>query len=115
MAEPTLFERIIAGDIPGVVVAESEHCVALRDISPQAPIHVLVVTRNPYPDVAALAAADPEALVDLHLLAARVADAEGIAESGWRLVFNTGPAAGQSVPHVHAHVLGGRDLAWPPG
>lgn len=115
MPEPTLFERIIAGEIPGEVVAESDHCVALRDITPQAPTHVLVVTRHPYPDIAALAAADPDALVDLHRLAARVAVLEGIADTGWRLVFNTGDAAGQTVPHVHAHVLGGRTLAWPPG
>lgn len=115
MSEATLFERIIAGEIPGEVVAESAHAVALRDIDPKAPSHVLVVTRRPYPDLAALAAADPAALVDLHRLAVRVAESEGIAASGWRLVFNTGAAAGQSVPHVHGHVLGGRPLSWPPG
>lgn len=115
MSSLTLFERIIAGELPGVIVAESEHAVALRDIDPQAPTHVLVVTRRPYPDVAALAGADPEALVDLHRLAARVAVSEGIAESGWRLVFNTGADGGQSVAHVHAHLLGGRALGWPPG
>ena len=115
--EPTLFERIIAGEVPGQIVAESAHAVALRDIDPQAPTHVLVVTRTPYPDVAALAAADPAALVDLHLLAARVAEQSGLTADGqgWRLVFNSGPRAGQSVPHVHGHVLGGRDLGWPPG
>jgi histidine triad (HIT) family protein len=115
VSEPTLFERIITGEIPGQIVAESEHAVALRDIDPKAPSHVLVVTRHPYPDVAALAAADPDALVDLHLLAARVAESEGIAGSGWRLVFNTGADGGQTVPHVHGHVLGGRPLTWPPG
>ncbi len=116
-AEPTLFEQIIAGDLPGEVVAESEHCVVLRDIDPKAPTHLLVVTRTPYPDVSALAVHDPAALVDLHRLAARVADQTGLADAdqGWRLVFNTGPRAGQSVPHVHGHVLGGRDLDWPPG
>ena len=116
-AEPTLFQRIIAGDVPGEVVAESEHCVALRDIDPQAPTHLIVVTREPYPDVAALAAQDPVALVDLHRLAARVAGQAGLtdADRGWRLVFNSGPRAGQSVPHVHGHVIGGRDLGWPPG
>lgn len=115
MNEPSLFERIIAGEIPGEIVAESEHAVALRDIDPKAPTHVLVVTRRPYADLATLAAADPEALVDLHRLAARVAVAEGIADEGWRLVFNTGPDAGQTVAHVHGHVLGGRALGWPPG
>lgn len=115
MSEATLFERIISGEIPGEVVAESEHAVALRDIDPKAPTHVLVVTRHPYPDLAALAAADPAALVDLLRLAARVAASEGIADSGWRLIFNSGTDAGQSVPHVHGHVLGGRALRWPPG
>lgn len=116
-AEPTLFQRIIAGDVPGEVVAESEHCVALRDIDPQAPTHLIVVTREPHPDVTALALRDPAALVDLHRLAARVAEQAGLtaADQGWRLVFNSGPRAGQSVPHVHGHVLGGRDLGWPPG
>ena len=115
--EPTLFQRIIAGEVPGEVVAESEHAVALRDIAPTAPTHVLVLTRTPYPDVASLAAQDPDALVDLHRLAARVAEQEGLAADGqgWRLVFNSGPRAGQSVPHVHGHVIGGRDLGWPPG
>ncbi len=115
--EPTLFQRIIAGELPGEVVAESEHAVVLRDIDPQAPTHLLVVTRRPYPDLAALAAADPAALVDLHRLAAGVAEQAGLTdpEQGWRLVFNSGPRAGQSVPHVHGHVLGGRDLGWPPG
>jgi len=99
------------------VVAESEHCVALRDIDPQAPTHLIVVTREPHPDVTALALRDPAALVDLHRLAARVAEQAGLtaADQGWRLVFNSGPRAGQSVPHVHGHVLGGRDLGWPPG
>lgn len=114
-AGPTLFERIIAGDLPGQVVAESEFCVALRDVDPQAPVHVLAVTRRPWPDLAALSAGDPAALLDLMALAVRVAESEGVAADGWRLVVNTGPAAGQSVPHVHAHVLGGRDLGWPPG
>jgi len=117
VADATLFQRIIAGEIPGEVVAESEHAVALRDIAPTAPTHVLVVTRVPYPDVATLAAQDPDALVDLHRLAARVAEREGLTADGegWRLVFNSGPRAGQSVPHVHGHVIGGRDLGWPPG
>jgi len=117
VADATLFQRIIAGEIPGEVVAESEHAVALRDIAPTAPTHVLVVTRTPYPDVATLTAQDPDALVDLHRLAARVAEREGLTADGegWRLVFNSGPRAGQSVPHVHGHVIGGRDLGWPPG
>lgn len=114
---PTLFQRIIAGELPGETIAQTEHCVALRDIDPQAPTHVLVVTREPYADVADLAVRDPDALVDLHRLAARVARDEGLTADGqgWRLVFNSGPRAGQSVNHVHGHLLGGRDLGWPPG
>lgn len=110
-----LFCSIVAGDIPGDVVRDDELTLAFRDVNPQAPTHVLVVPKVHHQDVAALAADDPAALVALHRAAAAVAASEGVAESGWRLVFNSGPAAGQSVPHVHGHVLGGRNLQWPPG
>ena len=92
--------------------------VAFRDINPQAPVHVLVVPRDHYPNVAALAAAGDagKGLLDELITAAhKVAVAEGIEDSGYRVVFNTGPNAGQSVEHVHAHVLGGRPMTWPPG
>ena len=92
--------------------------VAFRDINPQAPVHVLVVPRDHYPNVAALAAAGDAGkglLEELIAAAHNVAVAEGIEDSGYRVVFNTGPDAGQSVAHVHAHVLGGRPMAWPPG
>ena len=110
-----LFCSIVAGDIPATVVRDDELTLAFRDVNPQAPTHVLVITKAHHPDVAALAAADPDALIALHRTAAAVAAAEGVVDSGWRLVFNTGPDAGQSVPHVHGHVLGGRHLEWPPG
>jgi histidine triad (HIT) family protein len=110
-----LFCKIVAGEIPGDVVRDDELALAFRDVNPQAPTHVLVVSKAHHSDVAALAADDPAALVALHRTAAAVAAAEGVADSGWRLVFNTGPAAGQSVPHVHGHVLAGRNLQWPPG
>jgi len=110
-----LFCSIVAGELPATVVRDDELTLAFRDLNPQAPTHVLVITKAHHPDVAELAASDPAALTALHRAAAAVAADEGVAESGWRLVFNTGPDAGQSVPHVHGHVLGGRYLEWPPG
>jgi histidine triad (HIT) family protein len=110
-----LFCKIIAGDIPAKVVRETERTLAFRDINPQAPTHVLVIPKGHHRDVAALAATDAELLAALLLEAHEVATAEGVAETGYRVVFNTGPQAGQTVFHVHAHVLGGRDLRWPPG
>lgn len=110
-----LFCRIVAGEIPATVVRDDELTLAFADVNPQAPTHVLVVTKAHHGDVGALAAADPEALTALHRAAAAVAADAGLADSGWRLVFNTGPDAGQSVPHVHGHVLAGRRLEWPPG
>jgi histidine triad (HIT) family protein len=110
-----LFCSIVAGDLPATVVREDELTVAFRDLNPQAPTHVLVITKAHHPDVAELAATDPEGLTALHRTAGAVAADEGVAGSGWRLVFNTGPEAGQTVPHVHGHVLGGRYLEWPPG
>jgi len=96
-------------------VLESSRTLSFRDISPQAPTHVLVIPKEHYPDLAALAAADGSLLAELISQAAEVARAEGISGSGYRVVFNTGADAGQAVPHVHAHVLGGRVLSWPPG
>ena len=104
-----LFCRIVAGEIPATVVRESEHTLAFRDIAPQAPTHVLVVPKDHYPDVAALSA-QPALLAELVAQAHRVAADEGIGERGYRLVFNTGPDAGQTVSHAHVHILGGRPL-----
>jgi histidine triad (HIT) family protein len=108
-----LFCRIGAGDIPATIVKEGEHVLAFRDVNPQAPTHVLVIPRAHHRDVAALAAADPSVLADLVTMAADVAKDNG--EDSYRLVFNTGERAGQSVFHVHGHVLAGRSLSWPPG
>jgi histidine triad (HIT) family protein len=108
-----IFCRILGGDIPSTLIAQNEHAVAFRDLNPQAPTHVLVVPRR---HVASLAAAtDGAELGALMLLAAEVARLEGIAESGFRTVLNTGQDGGQSVAHLHAHVLGGRAMSWPPG
>jgi histidine triad (HIT) family protein len=105
-----LFCRIAAGEIPATVVRETDSTIAFRDIHPQAPTHVLVVPRVHHPDAVSLAAAEPDALRDLFLVAGQVADDEGIAEGGYRLLFNTGSDAGQTVFHAHLHVLGGKPL-----
>lgn len=110
-----LFCQIVSGEVPATRVLESPRTFAFRDISPQAPTHVLVVTKEHHRDLAALAAAGGGLLDELAGQARRVAEAEGIADSGYRVVFNTGTQAGQTVFHVHAHVLGGRPLNWPPG
>jgi histidine triad (HIT) family protein len=104
-----LFCRIVAGEIPATVVRESERTLAFRDVAPQAPTHVLVVPKDHYPNVAALAA-QPALLAELIEQASAVAAEEGVDEAGYRLVFNTGPDAGQTVFHAHGHVLGGRPL-----
>jgi histidine triad (HIT) family protein len=110
-----LFCGIAAGDIPATIVSANSRTVAFRDINPQAPVHVLVVPRAHHANVAELAAAEADLLAELVAHAREVAVAEGIADSGYRVVFNTGPEAGQTVNHVHAHVLGGRAMSWPPG
>ena len=113
MSEDCLFCKVAAGEVPADVVHQGEAVLAFRDISPQAPTHVLVIPRAHHPDVAALAGADAAALAELVGVAARIAADEG--HDDYRLVFNTGARAGQSVFHVHGHVLAGRDLSWPPG
>ena len=114
MAE-CLFCAIVAGEIPATTVLETDRILAFRDINPQAPTHVLVIPKVHYPDVATLAAADTSLLGEVIDAAEQVAAAEGVAGTGYRIVFNTGVQAGQTVPHVHGHVLGGRPLTWPPG
>ncbi|HEU5033152.1 MAG TPA: HIT domain-containing protein [Mycobacteriales bacterium] len=110
-----LFCRIVSREIPADLVAESEAAVAFRDISPVAPTHVLVIPRAHHANLAEVAAAEPETLPAMLRLAAEVAAAEGVAETGYRLVANTGAAAHQTVFHAHLHVLGGRQMGWPPG
>ena len=109
-----LFCRIVAGDVPADVVAETDDVLAFRDVNPQAPTHVLVVPRAHHADAAALAAEAPHVVAELVSTAARVAADAGHPDD-YRLVFNTGPGAGQTVFHTHLHVLGGRPLTWPPG
>jgi len=110
-----LFCGIASGEIPAKTVRESSRAIAFRDINPQAPAHVLVIPRDHYPNLAALAAAGDGLLDEVATLAGQIAEDEGVAGSGYRVVFNTGADAGQTVHHVHAHLLGGRPLEWPPG
>jgi histidine triad (HIT) family protein len=110
-----LFCRIVGEEIPAEVVRDSGRTLAFRDIAPQAPTHVLVVTKDHYDNAAALTAADPELASVLMAEAVAVAVLEGVAGTGYRLVLNTGAQGGQTVDHVHVHVLGGRPMEWPPG
>ena len=109
-----LFCKVVRGEVPAQVVHETERTVAFRDIAPAAPTHVLVVPREHHPDLATLVGADPALAAEVLAAATDVARQEGLAE-GYRLVVNTGADAGQSVFHLHVHVLGGRGLGWPPG
>ena len=111
----TLFEKIASGEIPARMVHEAGDFIAFHDVHPQAPVHVLIVPRRPIPRVAEAQPGDAD-LLGRMLLAARTIAAElGVAKSGYRLVINNGPDAGESVPHLHIHLLGGRTLQWPPG
>lgn len=110
-----IFCRIADGDVPAAVVHESEHVVAFRDLDPKAPIHVLVIPRSHIGSVNDVTESDGSVLGELFIAARAVAQAEGVADGGYRLVVNTGAAANQTVQHVHMHVLGGRDMSWPPG
>jgi histidine triad (HIT) family protein len=113
VVEDCLFCGIVAGDIDADVVHATERTVAFRDRNPQAPTHVLVVPRDHFANAAELAAGDPEASAELLATAAAIATAEG--HDDYRLVFNTGAGAGQSVFHTHLHLLAGRPMTWPPG
>jgi len=114
MSDSCLFCSILNGDVPSDRVGETDLAYAFRDISPQAPTHVLVIPKMHVPTLAELAQAHPDAAVGVLTLARQVALDEGVAE-GYRLVCNNGAAAQQTVFHAHAHVMGGRDFTWPPG
>ena len=111
----TLFEQIINREVPAQIIHEDDQCVAFRDINPQAPVHVLVIPKKAIPRLGEAIDSDESLLGHLLLTAAEVAKREGIAENGYRLVVNQGWHAGESVPHLHLHVLGGRQMKWPPG
>src|SRR5258708_13530842 len=111
----TLFEKIIGREIPGKIIYEDDVVVAFEDIKPQAPTHVLIITKKPIPRISEAGPEDQSALGHLLLKAAAVADKLGLKKGGYRLVFNNGPDAGEAVPHIHCHILGGRKMEWPPG
>ncbi|MBK1719804.1 histidine triad nucleotide-binding protein [Thiocystis violacea] len=111
----TIFGRIASGELSADIVHEDEDLVVFRDLSPQAPTHLLVIPRKPIPTLDDAGPEDAELLGKLLLAAARVAAQEGIAETGYRTVINCNAGAGQTVFHLHLHVLGGRPLRWPPG
>ena len=113
MAEQCLFCRIASGEIPAKLVAEGPTCIAFRDVNPQAPVHVLVIPRAHVTSLNEVPT--PALMTDVLQMAREVAASEGIDKSGYRVVFNTGSHGGQSVFHLHAHVLGGRHMGWPPG
>ena len=109
----TIFGKIARREIPAAIVAESARCLAFRDLAPQAPVHVLVIPKEPHASLNDVD--DPSLLGELLVLARDVARKEGLAEDGYRVVINTNANGGQTVFHLHAHVLGGRAMHWPPG
>jgi histidine triad (HIT) family protein len=109
-----LFCRILQGEIPAKKVHEDEHTFAFEDIQPQAPTHVLIIPKKHIPGLKEASAGDAEIIGRLHLAAAHIARERGI-EDGYRTVLNVGPKSGQSVFHMHVHLIGGRDMRWPPG
>ena len=111
----TLFEKIAAGAIPARLVHEAGDFIAFHDANPQAPVHVLIIPRRPIPRLAAAQPGDADLLGRMLLAARTIAAQLGVAESGYRLVINNGRDAGESVPHLHIHLLAGRALQWPPG
>jgi histidine triad (HIT) family protein len=111
----TLFEKIIAREIPAAIVYEDDSVLAFRDIHPQAPVHVLIVPKKLIRRIAEAQADDQQLLGQLLLKAAEVADKVGLKQGGYRLVINNGADGGETVPHLHVHILGGRHMAWPPG
>ncbi len=113
MADKTIFEKIIDREIPADILHEDDHCVALMDINPQAPVHLLVVPKQRIPRIAEAQVAELPILGHLLLIAGELG--RNNCPSGFRIVINNGPAGGETVPHLHVHILGGRDLTWPPG
>ena len=111
----TLFEKIIARQIPAQIVYEDDLVLAFKDIKPGAPTHILVIPKKVIPRIAEATPDDHKVLGHMLLKAAEIADKSGLSRTGYRLVINNGPDAGESVPHLHLHILGGRSMSWPPG
>jgi len=115
MSGDTIFGKIIRKEIPANIVYEDDLCLAFTDVNPQAPTHVLVIPKQPIPSLADATPDDKELLGHLLLTVKQVADQIGLTENGYRVVINTGTDGGQTVFHLHLHLLGGRSLGWPPG
>jgi histidine triad (HIT) family protein len=116
LTEPTcLFCRIARGEIPADRVLDTDDLVAFRDLEPRAPVHILIVPRAHIASLNEIEERDAELMGRLHVAARLIAEREGLAQTGWRIVINVGEDAGQSVGHLHLHLLGGRSLSWPPG
>ena len=113
--EPTLFEKIIARDIPAEIVFEDDLCLCFRDIAPQAPVHLLLIPKKPITRIALATLDDQTLLGHMMLKVGEIARQEGYAEEGFRVIINNGPHGGEAVPHLHLHLLAGRQLQWPPG
>ena len=111
----TLFEKIIAREIPADIVYEDDFCLCFHDISPQAPVHLLLIPKKPVARIAETSADDQLLLGHLLLKVSEIARQEGYAEDGFRVIINNGPHGGEAVPHLHLHLLAGRQLQWPPG
>jgi len=111
----TLFEKIVAREIPAAIVYEDDLVLAIRDINPQAPVHVLIFPKKCVPRIAEATTADESLLGHILIKAAEVAEKVGLKKGGYRLVINNGADGGETVPHLHCHILGGRHMAWPPG
>lgn len=111
----TLFEKIIAREIPARIAAETDEWIAIHDVNPQAPVHVLIIPKRVIPRIDQATEADAALLGRMLLAAPQIATTLGIADTGFRIAINNGRDAGESVPHLHIHLLGGRPLTWPPG
>jgi histidine triad (HIT) family protein len=115
MSEKTIFQKIIDREIPSEILYEDDLIAAFRDIDPKAPVHILIVPKKAIPRVGAAVEEDQEALGRILLKAGEIAEIAGVKDSGFRLVINHGKDGGESVPHLHCHLLGGRRMSWPPG
>ena len=111
----SIFTKIIKREIPAAIVYEDDECIAFRDIDPKAPVHILLVPKKEIPSLAQVTGNDKTLLGHLMVKASEIAKAEGISDSGYRVVVNTNKEGGQEVYHVHMHILGGRQMTWPPG
>jgi histidine triad (HIT) family protein len=111
----TIFQKIIDREIPARIAHEDDQCIAIHDVTPKAPVHVLIIPKKPLARLAEASASDQALLGHLLLTAAAIAKKLGVDVSGYRIVINNGPDGGESVPHLHVHLLGQRPMAWPPG